>query len=165
MTAAAETLKTTPEDLPARLEKVLTQEKQLEREIQTLKSKEMRSQFDDIAKSAVSIGGVQVISQRLSGVDDKQLREVSDRLRDGAGAGVVVLASVSEDKVSFVVSVQKVLNERGIQAGPLAKSLAALIDGSGGGRPDFAQGGGKNVAALDAALHKVQTFVKDQLKR
>ena len=67
LATAAETLKTTPEDLTARLEKVLLQEKQLEREIQTLKSKEMRSQFDDIVKSAVSVGGVQVISQRLDG--------------------------------------------------------------------------------------------------
>jgi alanyl-tRNA synthetase len=163
--SAAETLKTTPEDLPARLDKVLAQEKQMEREIQTLKSKEMRSQFDDIAKSAVSVGGVQVISQRLSGVDDKQLREVSDRLRDGAGAGVVVLASVNDDKVSFVVSVQKALTERGIHAGHLAKSFAGLIEGSGGGRPDFAQGGGKKVAALDQALAKATTFVKDQLKK
>ncbi len=157
---AAETLKTTPEDLPARLEKILAQEKQLEREIQTLKSKELRSQFDDIAKCAVSVGGAQVISQRLADVDDKQLREVADRLRDGAGAGVVVLASVNDDKVSFVVSVQKALTERGWHAGQIAKEFAALIQGSGGGRPDFAQGGGKNIAALDKALAGVENILK-----
>jgi alanyl-tRNA synthetase len=93
-------------------------------------------------------------------VADKQLREVSDRLRDGAGAGVVVLASVQDDKVSFVISVQKNLTERGWNAGQIAKEFAALIQGSGGGRPDFAQGGGKNVAALDKALAEVETILK-----
>ncbi len=95
----------------------------------------MRSQFDDIAKSAVSVGGVQVVSQRVAGVDDKQLRDVSDRLRDGAGIGVVVLSSVSEDKVSFVVSVQKALTERGIHAGHLAKSRWHQSRGRAAGAP------------------------------
>ncbi len=157
---AAETLKTTPEELSGRLEKVLSQEKNLQREIESLKSTAMRSQFDDIAKGSVSVGGSQVISKRLEGVDDKQLREVADRLRDGAGIGVVVLASVNEGKVSFVVSVQKELVERGWHAGHVAKEIAAKIQGSGGGRADFAQGGGKDVAALDEALAGVQDILK-----
>jgi len=157
---AAETLKATPDELTLRLEKVLAQEKQLEKEIETLKSTALRSQFDDMAKSTLTVGGVPVILRRLDGVADKQLREVSDRLRDGAGAGVVVLASVQDDKVSFVISVQKNLTERGWNAGQIAKEFAALIQGSGGGRPDFAQGGGKNVAALDKALAEVETILK-----
>jgi len=157
---ASETLKTTPEDLPARLEKVLAQEKNLQREIDSLKSTAMRSQFDDIAKTSISVGGTQVISQKLEGADDKQLREVADRLRDSSGAGVVVLASVNDDKVSFVVSVQKSLTERGWNAGHVAKEFAARIEGSGGGRPDFAQGGGKNIAALDGALADVGDILK-----
>jgi alanyl-tRNA synthetase len=96
----------------------------------------------------------------LEGVEDKQLREVADRLRDGAGAGVVLLASVEGDKVSFVVSIQKALTERGWNAGLVAREFAALLQGSGGGRPDFAQGGGKNVAALDKALAEVETILK-----
>jgi alanyl-tRNA synthetase len=158
--SVAETLKTTPDDLTARLEKVLAHEKQLEKEIATFKSHALRSQFDDMAKSAISVGGVAVVSRRVDGVDDKQLREVSDRLRDGAGAGVVVLASVVDEKVSFVVSIQKTLTERGWHAGRVAKEFAALIDGSGGGRPDFAQGGGKNVASLDKALAEIEPILK-----
>ena len=158
--SAAETLKTTPEELPARLEKFLTQEKNLQREIESLKSTAVRSQFDDIARSAIAIGGTQLISKRLDGVDDKQLREVADRLRDSAAAGVVVLACVNDEKVSFVVSVQKALTERGWHAGQVAKEIAAQIQGSGGGRPDFAQGGGKNVAALDKALASVENILK-----
>jgi alanyl-tRNA synthetase len=160
---AAETLKTTPEDLPARLEKVLSQEKMLEREIQTLKSKELRSQFDDIAKSAISVGGAQVISQKLIGADGKQLAEAAERLRDKAGAGVVVLASVIEDKISFVVVVQKAFTERGWHAGQIAKEIAGQIQGSGGGRPDFAQGGGKDPGALDEALAHIEPILKKLL--
>ncbi len=157
---AAETLKTTPEDLAVRLEKVLAQEKNLEREVESLKSTALRSQFDDIAKNSVSVGGAQLVSRRLDGVDDKHLSQVADRLRDGAGIGVVVLATVNEGKISFVVSVQKELADRGWHAGHVAKELAALIQGSGGGRPDFAQGGGKNVAALDKALAGVEDILK-----
>ena len=76
-----------------------------------------------------------------------------------------VLASVNEGKIDFVISVQKALNERGLNAGQLAKSFAGVIEGSGGGRPDFAQGGGKNVQALDAALAQVEGFVKGQFKK
>lgn len=157
---ASDALKTTPDDLPARVEKVLAQEKALQREIDSLKSGALRSQFDDIAKSAVPIAGTQLISKRLDGVDDKQLREVADRLKDSAAAGVVVLACVNEGKVSFVVSVQKTLNERGWNAGQIAREIANRISGSGGGRPDFAQGGGKDVAALDPALAALPDILK-----
>jgi alanyl-tRNA synthetase len=162
---AAETLKTTPDDLSQRLEKMLLQEKQLEKEISAHKSLALRSQFDEIAKKAASVGGITIVSHVLEGADEKQMREVADRLRDGAGIGVAVLASVTENKVSFVVSVQKALTERGIHAGQLAKSLSGLLEGSGGGRPDFAQGGGKNVEALASALAQVETLVKNQLKK
>ena len=160
LSLAAETLKTTPEELTVRLGKMLAQEKQLEEEIESLKSTALRSQFDDMAKSSISVGGVTVVMKRLEGVDDKQLGAVADRLRDGAGAGVVVLASVANDRVNFVISVQKALTERGWHAGHIAKEFAALIQGSGGGRPDFAQGGGKDVAALDKALAQVETILK-----
>jgi alanyl-tRNA synthetase len=155
---AAETLKTTPDDLFQRLEKIMAQEKQLEKEIAAMKSTALRSQFDDVAKQAVSVGGINVVARVLEGADDKQMREVADRLRD-------VLASVNEEKVGFVVSVQKALTERGIHAGQLAKSLSGLLEGSGGGRPDFAQGGGKNLQALTSALAQVEALVKNQLKK
>jgi alanyl-tRNA synthetase len=109
----------------------------------------------------VSVGGVPVVVRRLEGVEDKQLREVADRLRDKDAAGAVVLASVIGDKVSFVVSIRKTLTERGWHAGHVAKEFAALIQGSGGGRPDFAQGGGKDVAALNQALKSVETILKN----
>ncbi len=156
----AESLKTTPEDLPTRLEKMLAQEKTLQKEIESLKSSVVRSQFDDIAKSAIPIAGTQLISKRLEGVDDKHLREVADRLKDSSAAGVVVLACVTDEKVSFVVSVQKALTERGWNAGHIAREIATRISGSGGGRPDFAQGGGKDVAALDKTLAEVEEILK-----
>lgn len=160
LNTVAETLKTTPEDLLPRLDKLLAQEKALEKELSKLKSTALRSQFDDILKSSKSIGGIAFISHRLDGIDEKQLREVADRLKDSGQLGVVVMASGQDEKVSFVVSVQKDVASRGLAAGAIAKEFAGLIQGSGGGRPDFAQGGGKNVAALDGALGEVENILR-----
>jgi alanyl-tRNA synthetase len=160
LVTAAETLKTTPEDLLPKIERVLAQEKLLERQIESFKSSALRSQFTDIATTAISVGGITVIRHRLEGAEDKQLREVADRLKDSADAGVVVLAAATQDKVSFVVTVQKNLTERGVHAGQIAREFAALIQGSGGGRPDFAQGGGKNPQELDRALAHVEDIIK-----
>ncbi len=101
-----------------------------------------------------------MISQTLDGVDDKQLREIADRLKESGRAEVVVLATVNDGKASFVVSVRKESVNRGVNAGLLAKELAILIQGSAGGRPDFAQGGGKNISALPQALRDVEQIIK-----
>jgi len=160
LAALAETLKTSPDELMPRIERLLNQEKQLEKELQTLKSTALRSQFDEMAKGAQSVGGIAYISRRIDGVDEKQLREVADRLRDSGHLGLVVIATAQAGKVSFVISVQKDVSARGLHAGQLARELATLIQGSGGGRPDFAQGGGKDVQALDGALNQVEAIVK-----
>jgi alanyl-tRNA synthetase len=81
-------------------------------------------------------------------------------LRTGNLAGIALLAAASEGKVSFVVSVNKVAGAEKLHAGKIAKEFAALIQGSGGGRPDFAQGGGKNPAALDEALSQVEQIIR-----
>ena len=160
LATVAETLKVTPDELQPRIDKLLAQERQLEKELQALKSTALRSQFDEMAKTAKSVGGITFVSRRVEGVDEKQLRDVADRLKDSGRLGFVVIATVQEGKVSFVVSVQKDVAARGVHAGLLAKEIAVLIQGSGGGRPDFAQGGGKNPEALDHALSEVEAIVK-----
>jgi alanyl-tRNA synthetase len=156
---AAETLKTSPEELLPRIEKMLAQERQLERELQAAKNSQLRSRFDDILKDAKSMGGITYISHRLAGVDEKQLREVADRLRESGRLDLVLVASVQEEKVSFVVSVKKDAAVR-LPAGQVAKEFATLLEGSGGGRPDFAQGGGKNPALLEEALQQVESIIR-----
>jgi alanyl-tRNA synthetase len=155
----AETLKTSPDEISARVERLLARESQLEKEVQQHKSGALRDQFESLAKTAIPVKGVKLISQRLEGGDDKQLRETADRLKNGKHADVVVLAAVNDEKVSFVVSVNKESAGRGVNAGQIAKEFAVLIQGSAGGRPDFAQGGGKNPEFLKTALGEVGTIV------
>ena len=160
LSTLAESLKTTPEELPARVERLLARENQLDKELQRHKTGALREQYEEIAKTASSVGGIQVISRRLEGGDEKQLRDIADRLKNDGRAEVVVLAAVHDGKVSFVVSVRKETVNRGVQAGQLAKEFAALVEGSAGGRPDFAQGGGKNPEALAHALEEVVPMIK-----
>jgi alanyl-tRNA synthetase len=160
LATVAETLKTTPAEILPRVERLLQEERQLQKELEHLKSSALRDRFDVIAQSAKSVGGILLLSQRVDGLDEKQLREFADRLKDHDRLGLVVLATAREGKVNFVVSVSQEVADRGIQAGLVARELAALIQGSGGGRADFAQGGGKNITALDPALAQVEEIVK-----
>lgn len=160
LATTAETLRSNPDEVAQRVDKLLAQIRDLQKESEALKSKALRAQFEDVSKSMEDVGGIRLISRRVDNVEDKQLREVADRLRDSNQAGLVVVATVNDGKVSFVVSVQKDVAARGIHAGQLAKELSGLIQGSGGGRPDFAQGGGRAAEALDGALAQVGAMVK-----
>src|SRR6185312_472786 len=111
-------------DLLQRVEKLQNEKRQLEKEVQQSKSSAMRSHFDDIARSAKNVGGINYIGHRLDDVDDKQLREVADRLRDSGRLGLVVLASAAGGKVSFVVSVNKEIASGNLHAGKVAKEFA-----------------------------------------
>ena len=159
LSTVAETLKTSPDDLQGRVEKLLERERQLERESEQAKSAQLRSKFDDLAKTAQKAGHVSFVSQRLDGIDGKQLRDVADRLKDSGAIGVVLLAGVREGRASFVVAVRKELSKN-VPAGQVAKEFAGLIQGSGGGRPDFAEGGTKQVELLDRALAQVGALIE-----
>jgi alanyl-tRNA synthetase len=155
----AETLKTSPEDLATRVEKLIQNEKLLQREIQQLKSGSVRQQFDDLVASAQSLGGLKVVTQKIEGSDGKQLREIADRLKDSAGIDVAVLASEAEGRISFVVALKSTAISKQLTAGILAQEFAKMINGSAGGRNDFAQGGGKDAAALPEALKQLQAVI------
>jgi len=133
-------------------ERSVAQRKEFERQLEATKSAAMRSQFSASDHKVQEVGCIRFVSRQLPGVDHQQLREAGDILRDKQKVDVVILASVMEEKISFIVTVQKDVVAKGIQAGAIAKALSAKLDGSGGGKPEFAQGGGRNVGALDAAL-------------
>ena len=168
MAKAAEVLRTTPDAMPQAIERLMSQRKELERQIEGQKADALKRQFGQGAEASAvqvqTVEGIRFVSRELQGVDDKQLGEASDTLRDQQKLGIVVLAAIKEDKVSFVVSVQKEQVARGLQAGALAKLIAARLQGSGGGRPEFAKGGGKDVAALPAVLAEVGNFIQSLLK-
>jgi alanyl-tRNA synthetase len=115
------------------------------------------------ADDVVDVEGVKLIVRRVEGLEKSGLRTLSDSLRDRLGSGVVVLASSSDGKVVLVVSVTKDLTSR-VQAGRLVKELAPLVGGGGGGRPDFAEAGGKDPAGIDALVQKAPEVLRSQLQ-
>jgi alanyl-tRNA synthetase len=110
------------------------------------------------ADEAVALGDLKFIAKRVSGLDKNALRSLSDSLRDRLGRGVVVLAAEQEDRVSILVSVTKDVTDR-VKAGQLVKELAPIVGGGGGGRPDFAEAGGKDASQIDALLAKARELV------
>jgi alanyl-tRNA synthetase len=151
-------LKISPGEAPQRLRKLLDEQRALERQLQELQGTAARSKADDLAAGARQVNGVAVLAGRIDGLDPDGLRAVADRLRDRLGSGIVVVGSVLEGKVNLVAAVTKDLTKR-FQAGKLVQEVARAVDGSGGGRPDMAQAGGKDPAKLDAALESVYTAV------
>ena len=108
---------------------------------------------------ATDVGGVKLMTRRVAGLDKAGLRGISDSLRDRLGSGVVVLASENDGKVSLVVSVTKDLTGR-VQAGRIVKELAPIVGGGGGGRPDFAEAGGKDPSKIDEMLAKAPEVLR-----
>jgi alanyl-tRNA synthetase len=157
----AESLKTTPDELPARVDRLLSKESELEKQLQQHKSGALREQFSEIAKQAASIDNLSVIVHALGDdVDPKQIREMADRLKENGSADLAILLTTKDDKTSFVVSAAKKAVERNINASLMAKEIAAQIQGSAGGRPDFAQGGGKIAFGIELVkqIIKKHTF-------
>jgi alanyl-tRNA synthetase len=132
--------------------------KKLRRELDALRLKAAAASVADASASAVEVKGVKVLAQRVDGVDKAQMRELVDQLRGKLGSGVVVLGAAAEGKVSLIVGVTKDLTSK-VQAGKLVGTLAGLVGGRGGGRPDLAEAGGADVGALDGALAKAAEVV------
>ena len=155
-------LKVGQSELVARTRKVMTQLKDKERELEELKLK-MASGSRSTLK-AKTVAGVQVHVQRTDGLDVNGMRALADQLRDKLKSGVVALGAANDGKVSLLVVVTKDLIAR-LKAGDLIKEMAAEVGGTGGGRPEMAQAGGKDPAKLDAALEKVFGLVERMLQR
>jgi alanyl-tRNA synthetase len=137
--------------------------KQMEKEIRTLKDKMASGQGSDLSASAIDVQGVKVVATKVEGADAGALRNAVDQLKGKLKSAVIVLASVEGDsKVVLVAGVTADLVAR-IKAGELVGAIAAKVGGKGGGRPDFAQAGGTQPAALDEALKSVEAFVRGKL--
>ncbi len=150
------------EDAPLKAENAANRIKQLEKELQQLKAKLACQASADIESHAVDIEGIKVLAHHIEGADAKTLRETLDRLKDKLGSAAIVLGTTSEDKVNLVAGVTKDQTSR-IKAGDLVNVVATQVGGKGGGRPDMAQAGGNNPAALDQALKGVPDWVREQI--
>jgi alanyl-tRNA synthetase len=153
----------TREDVRDKVRDALERIRQMEREIRALKDRLASGKGADLASGAVDVGGVKVVATKVEGADAGALRTAVDQLKDRLQSAVVVLASVENPaKVTIVAGVTADQTAR-LRAGELVSAIAAQIGGRGGGKPDFAQGGGNNPAALDAALAQVPELVRARL--
>jgi alanyl-tRNA synthetase len=155
-------LKVGQSELVAKTRKVMTQLKDKERELEELKLK--MASGSAVETTAKTIAGIQVHVQRTDGLDVNGMRALADQLRDKLKSGVVALGAANDGKVSLLVVVTKDLIAR-LKAGDLIKEMAAEVGGTGGGRPEMAQAGGKDPARLDVALEKVFGLVERMLER
>jgi alanyl-tRNA synthetase len=140
--------------------------KRLQRENEQLRMKAALGGGSPTAGSddAIDIDGIRMVARRIAGLEKHALRGLSDSLRDRLVSGVVVLASENEGKVALVVSVTKDLAGR-VHAGNVVKQIAPIVGGGGGGRPDFAEAGGKDPARIDELLAKSREVVREMLTR
>jgi alanyl-tRNA synthetase len=160
--AVADVLRTNPDEAPRKVEQLQTRIKVLEKDIEQLRGKLARGESVDLASQAKVVNGVKVLAARLDGADAKGLREAIDQLRDKLAPAAVVLASVTDNKVTLIAGVTKELTGR-VHAGELVNQVAIKVGGKGGGRPDMAQAGGTDPSGLEAALSDVHQWVAERL--
>ncbi len=158
----AELVKGGRDDAADKVQQLVERVRKLEKDLEQLKGKLASSQGSDLAAQAVEVAGIKILAANLEGADPKSLRDTVDQLKNKLGSAAVILATVQGDKISLVAGVTKDATDR-IPAGELLKQVAEQVGGKGGGRPDMAQGGGTNPAALAAALTSVVPWVKTRL--
>ena len=160
---ASSKLKVKPNELGGKIQSSLDEIKELKRVIEQYKAKDAAGEVDTLLKNAKEMGGVRVLTAKLSGGDAAKLRQMGDMLRDKDSAIVAVLAAVNGDKPSFLAVCGKDAVAKGIKAGELVKLVCCACGGSGGGKPDSAMGGGKDVSKVDESMAQVEGFVSSKL--
>ena len=155
----AEILKTSVTDIAAKAESIMTELKSAEREISSLKSKMAGGLADELLGSAKDVKGIKVITAKLEGMDVDALRKLGDSLKEKESKLVTVLAGVNGDKVTFVAMATADAVKSGVHAGKIIKEVATFAGGGGGGKPDAAQAGGKDISKVDSALALVETLI------
>jgi len=146
------------DDVAERLERLLAEQRQVEKQLQQLQRKLAGNQSTDLLSQVRDVGGVKVIASEVEVEDAARLRELADQLRDRIGSGVVVLAARQDGKVNLLAAVTKDLAKR-VHAGKLIGEIAPIVGGKGGGRPDMAQAGGKDPSKIEAALDRAVELI------
>jgi alanyl-tRNA synthetase len=154
------------EELPARVRELIDQRKSLEREIREMRLKFSKQEILHLANQATALNGLRLVSAKVEAASIDDLRAMSDTLRDKLGSGVGVLAAVMDEKISFVcVVTDDLIKQKNLKAGDIVKKVAAVVGGSGGGRPHQALAGGKDIHRLDEALRQVAGIVQEMNNR
>ena len=157
---AASLLKTSPDKLTERVEKLIKELREKEREIDVLKGKLLFKKSENFLSGAKEISGIKLIARELEADSPKELRETADRIKDKIHSGVVLLGARKEDRAMLTCVVTKDLVDR-YRAGDIIKQLSGIVGGKGGGRPDMAQGGGNRPENLGEALNALEGLIKN----
>jgi alanyl-tRNA synthetase len=160
--SAASALKTPVAEIEAKIAHLMESARAAEKELARLKAKAAASAGEDLAGSAVDVKGAKVLAAALEGADAKALRETLDKLKDKLKSAAIVLASVADGRVTLIAGVTADLTAK-VKAGELVNFVAQQVGGKGGGRPDMAQAGGNDAAALPQALASVRAWVEQRL--
>lgn len=163
LSEVAHLLKGDSNNLADKVRSVLERTRQLEKELQQLKEQAAAQESANLSSKAIDVNGVKLLVSELSGVEPKMLRTMVDDLKNQQGSTIIVLATVAEGKVSLIAGVSKDVTDR-VKAGELIGMVAQQVGGKGGGRPDMAQAGGTDAAALPAALASVKGWVSAKLQ-
>ncbi|EKH7479626.1 alanine--tRNA ligase [Escherichia coli] len=163
LSEVAHLLKGDSNNLTDKVRSVLERTRQLEKELQQLKEQAAAQESANLSSKAIDVNGVKLLVSELSGVEPKMLRTMVDDLKNQLGSTIIVLATVAEGKVSLIAGVSKDVTDR-VKAGELIGMVAQQVGGKGGGRPDMAQAGGTDAAALPAALASVKGWVSAKLQ-
>jgi alanyl-tRNA synthetase len=155
---AAQALRTAPAELPERVERLLDERRELERELEKLRAERQGAVSSDLTREAREIAGTKLLTARVDAVDGKQLRAMVDDLRGRLGSGIVLLASEGEGGLVLALGVTPDLTKR-FRAGDLVREVASVVGGKGGGRPDFAQAGGRDASKLELAFERLEALV------
>lgn len=157
-------LKTTPDGLLKRIEALISEAKESQKEVEKLRAKMAAESAQDILSSKQEVNGVTLLSARFDELDMNGLRNMGDNLKNKIGSGVIVLATGKDNKVNFVVMATDDVVKKGAHAGNMIREIAKVAGGSGGGRPNMAQAGGKDVSKIDEALSQTIVVLKNQIK-
>ena len=155
-------LKASPETVLSKVESLRAELRDLEKESMRLRQKLATSAGGDLTQSAVEVAGIKVLAAQVEGATAATLRDTLDQCKNKLGSGVILLAAVDEGKIALVAGVTADATDR-VKAGDVIKHVAGLLGGKGGGRPDMAQGGGSDIAALPAVLSSFPDWVSGQL--
>ena len=161
---AAAVAKTQPASLMEKIQHLMSDNKALSSELDSLKAKMAKDSLGSVLDSVVEVKGVKVLAAKVPGVDMNGLRDLSDNLCEKMGGGVAVLISEADGKVSLVAKATDDAITKGAHAGNLIKAIAPIVGGGGGGRPNMAQAGGKNPAGIDDCIKAVAGAVESQIK-
>jgi alanyl-tRNA synthetase len=156
----SQVLKTNRDEVRQKVQYLMLDYKQSVREIEALQQQVANATLQDLYKEAISLNNTQLLTVKVYNIEAQPLRNMIDQFKEKLGSAFIVIANIADDKVAFMVGATKDLIERGAHSGKLIKEIATICGGNGGGRPDFAQAGAKEINQIEHAFNYVTEYIK-----